>query len=220
MRTSEDFERPSKETIEAYEQLPPATVHEALGKRGALPSRIKPIYPGMTLCGPALTVECIPGDNLAIHYAVTLAKPGDILMVATGDHVEAGPWGEVLTVAAMSAGIRGLVIDGSVRDVPAIQRLGFPVFSAGVSIKGTQKVLPGRINAPTAVAGVLVNPGDIIVADDDGVAVVPLQEAEQIIELSQKREEDEARLMERIRAGESTVELLALEDALRKAEML
>lgn len=191
-----------------------------MGKRGAMPSRIKPIYPGMRVCGRALTVACPPRDNLAVHYAITQASPGEVLVVSTEEYYEAGPWGEILTVAAIQAGITGLVIDGSVRDASAIRDLSFPVFAAGTNMKGAGKVLPGHVNGPMILGGVLVNPGDIVIGDDDGVVIVPRAEAGEALEASLERDRKEIGILEQLRAGKSTVELLGLESVLRDAGMV
>lgn len=210
----------SQEIVAAFAERSAATVHEAMGKRGSMPTRIKPIYPGMKVCGRALTVACPPGDNLAVHFAITKAAPGDVLVVSTGSYYEAGPWGEILTVAAMTAGISGLVIDGTVRDGIAMNALGFPVFAAGLNMKGTQKMLPGRIGEPTVVAGVLVEPGDLVLGDDDGVVVVPWDEADAVLEAAVQRDAVEAEMLSQLRAGKTTVELLGLEGVLRNTGML
>ena len=133
---------------------------------------MKPLDPASRLAGPALTVDTWPADNLMLHYALLKAKPGDVLVVDAKAFVEAGPWGDVLTAAAMKVGVAGLVINGAVRDAAMIVDTGFPVFCRGLSIKGTTKHQPGRVNVPVCIGGVVIHPGDIVVGDRDGVAIV------------------------------------------------
>lgn len=211
------FERPAADLIAAYKTQSPATLHEAMGQAGALPFAIKPLYQGMRVCGPALTVSCRAGDNLMIHHALTLAEPGDVLVVDFKGMVEAGPWGDVLTAAAIARGIAGLVIDGCVRDAVTIRDLGFPVFSRGTNMKGTTKVMPGPVAVPIVCAGVPVCPGDIVVGDDDGVVVVPLAQAADVLEKARAREAKEDAFRRDLAAGKTTVELLHLESYLQAA---
>lgn len=207
------FPRPDKALVDALGKLQSATLHEAMGKRGALPHTIKPIWPGTALAGVALTVKSRPGDNLMLHKAVSLAQPGDVLVVDNEGFLEAGLWGEIITVAAMQKGILGLVTNGACRDTLPIRDLGFPVFCAGVSIKGTTKAVPGKINHPLAFDGVTIHPGDVIVADNDGVVVVPCEEAAQVLQAALTKEKTEAEIMRRIRAGGSTMDLLGFNEA-------
>jgi 4-hydroxy-4-methyl-2-oxoglutarate aldolase len=138
------------------------------GCSGALTSRIKPIYRGMRACGPAFTVGCHPGDNVMLTTAISLAKPGDVLVVSAGDHPEQDGFGEVLATACVAKGIAGLVTDAGVRDGPAVRNTGFHVFSYGLCMKGTVKERLGYINQPVVIGGIAVRPGDIVSADDDG----------------------------------------------------
>jgi len=197
-------------------QLGAATVYEAQGAKGALDHGIKPIDPTVRLAGPAFTVDCRPADNLMLHYAVQKARPGDVLVVDAKAFMEAGPWGDVLTLQAMQVGIAGLLINGCVRDANLIIELGFPVFCRGLSIKGTGKFQPGRINVPVSIGDTIVHPGDYIVGDRDGVAVIPRNELEQTISRSLAREEKEAGQRKAIEQGVFTTELLGLTDTLRR----
>ncbi|CAB3865210.1 4-carboxy-4-hydroxy-2-oxoadipate aldolase/oxaloacetate decarboxylase [Achromobacter anxifer] len=197
-------------------QLGAATIYEAQGAKGALDHGIKPIDPTVRLAGPALTVDCRPADNLMLHYAVQKARPGDVLVVDAKAYLEAGPWGDVLTLQAMQVGIAGLVINGCVRDANLIIELGFPVFCRGLSIKGTGKFQPGRINVPISIGDAVIHPGDYIVGDRDGVAVVPKDELEQTVARSLAREEKEAAQRKAIEQGVYTTELLGLADTLRR----
>jgi 4-hydroxy-4-methyl-2-oxoglutarate aldolase len=208
--------RPTAQQLEKLKLLGAATVHEAQGQKGALDVGIKPLDPSLRLAGPALTIDARPSDNLIIHYAMTKARPGDVLVVDAKSFLEAGPWGDVLTLAAQQLGIAGLIIDGSVRDAASIIEMRFPVFARGLSVKGTNKHQPGRINVPIICGGVAINPGDVIVGDRDGVVVVDSREIEAVIAASQERESTEDKMREDIRAGKSTVELLGLQGVLQK----
>ena len=194
-----------------------ATIHEAQGQTGALRSAIKPLDPALRLAGSALTVEARPGDNLVIHKAITLAKPGDVLVVDAKGFLECGPWGDILTLAAQCARISGLVIDGAVRDSDAIIALGFPVFSAGLCINAAQKTQGGAINTSIVCGGVRIDPGDLIVGDRDGVVRVPRERIFEVLRQAGLREDREAAIREGLRAGRSTVELLGLAASLERA---
>jgi 4-hydroxy-4-methyl-2-oxoglutarate aldolase len=187
-----------------------ATVYEAQGAKGAIDSGIKPIDKASRLVGPALTVDTRPADNLMLHYALLKARPGDVLVVDAKGFVEAGPWGDVLTAAAMKRGIAGLVIHGAVRDANAIESMGFPVFCRGLSIKGTGKVHPGKVNVPVCIGDVVIRPGDIIVGDRDGVVVVSPDDVSTVLESARAREAKEEAFRLAIEQGASTAELLRL----------
>ena len=207
---------PNRDAIATLRQLGAATIYEAQGAKGALDSGMKPIDPTVRLAGPALTVDCRPADNLMLHYAVQKAKPGDVLVVDAKGFMEAGPWGDVLTIQAQKVGIAGLVIDGCVRDANLIIELGFPVFCRGLSIKGTGKNQPGKVNVPITMGGVTIQPGDIVVGDRDGLVVVPEADIEAAIASSLAREEKEAGQREAIERGAFTADLLGLADTLRR----
>ncbi|SFC57566.1 4-hydroxy-4-methyl-2-oxoglutarate aldolase [Cupriavidus sp. OV038] len=195
-------------------RLGTATIHEAQGQRGAVDPRIAPLDPTMRLAGPALTVDIRPGDNLMIHYALTKARPGDVLVVDAKAFVDAGPWGDVLTFAAQQIGIAGLVIDGAVRDASQIVEMGFPVFCRGLSIRGTNKHQPGKLNLPLILGGAAVRPGDIVVGDRDGLVIVAADEVPEVIAASAAREQKEAQMRERLAQGATMVELLGLRETL------
>jgi 4-hydroxy-4-methyl-2-oxoglutarate aldolase len=198
-------------TINQLAKFPTATIHEAIGKQGALPAAIKPVSPSMKLCGTAFTIDSMPGDNLLLHQAVAQASAGDILIAKMADHYEAGYWGELLTVAAMERGITGLVIDACVRDADPIERLGFPVFSRGLCIKGTTKYGNGTLNEPIIIGDVTIFAGDVIVGDRDGVVVVPADRVSEAVEKSAAREAKEANTLEQLRAGKTTLEIYGWE---------
>jgi 4-hydroxy-4-methyl-2-oxoglutarate aldolase len=206
-------------TLHALRQLGAATIYEAQGAQGALDSGIKPIAPGMRLAGPALTVDTRPADNLMLHYAMLKARPGDVLVVDAKGFLEAGVWGDVFTEQAQRIGLAGLVIHGAVRDAAAMTEAGFPVFSRGLSIKGTGKHQPGRLNVTVTIGDVGIDPGDIIVGDQDGVVVVRRHEVDAVLLKSRQREEKEARFRQQIRDGATTVELLGLEETLCRLQL-
>ncbi len=200
------FARPSKADLDAIGQFSPATIHEAQGKLGALDHNIKPIKPGLKICGPAITAKCHIGDNLMIFEAINLARPGDVLVVSAGENPAQGGFGDVLAAACIGKGIIGLVIDASVRDGAGLRATGFPIFSLGLCIKGTSKDTLGTINHPVVVGGELITPGDIIVGDDDGVVVVRGNDVQALARACQKREDDEAKLIEMHRSGRMEIE--------------
>lgn len=208
-------ERPNADLVRALSAYAPATIHEAQGRRGALSSRIKPIDPSMKLCGPAFTVACAPRDNIMLQVAISFASPGDVIVVSAGEYEEAGSFGDVLANACIAAKIGGLVTDTGVRDTAQLRKLGFPVFSLSVSIKGTVKETLGAINQPIIIGGETVNPGDVVVGDADGVVVVRRSEVGNVVELSRTREDDEAGYIAAYKAGKSVIEVSNLEEKLR-----
>ncbi len=208
--TNADFTRPDPTLIRRVASFPSATLHEAMGRKGAFPHDIKPIAPKMTLCGPALTVSCPPMDNLGIHRAIYLAQPGDVLVVSVGGGYEGGYWGEIMTFAAQQRGIAGLVIDGCVRDRDLIEEMGFSVFSRGLAIHGTIKKEKGVINSPLMIGEILINPGDLLVGDSDGVVLVPQSEISRAVEASQQREDKEDQYKKELAEGKSTLEIIGL----------
>jgi 4-hydroxy-4-methyl-2-oxoglutarate aldolase len=207
-------ERPNKEDIEALAKFSPATIHEAQGRRGALSSRIKPVDYRMKLCGPAFTVKCAPRDNIMLQLAINYAKPGDIIVVSAGEYEEAGSFGDVLANACLAKGIGGMVTDTGVRDTLQLRELGFPVFSLSVCIKGTVKETLAAVNDSIIVGGEVINPGDIVVGDADGLVVVRRAEAREAAKLSQAREDAEAGYIEAYKQGKSVIEVSKLEAVL------
>lgn len=207
MPETKEILRPDRSVIQRASTFSSATLHEAMGKRGALSYGIKPLAPDMKLCGPAVTVGSPPIDNLMVHRAIYVAQAGDILVVWVGGGYEAGYWGEIMTCAAKQRGIAGLVIDGCVRDGALIQEMSFPVFSRGLSIRGTNKHGGGKINDPLTLGDVTIHPGDLIVGDGDGVVVVPRLEIPQVLEAAQKREEKEEEIKKELARGKTTLEI-------------
>lgn len=187
------IERPPKKIIESFKETSTPSVHESLSsvESNVMDSEIKPIAQGMKLAGPAITVFCPVGDNLMMHKAMTLAKPGDVLIINAQGYKKSVMWGAIVTVTAMAIGLAGVVVDGAVRDTAEIRRLGFPVFSRWISPHGATKVNPGSINIPIQCGGVTVKPGDIVVGDDDGVVVVPKDMAADVLRKVKERDSKE-----------------------------
>jgi 4-hydroxy-4-methyl-2-oxoglutarate aldolase len=210
----------SLQVIEELAQISTATVHEALGGIGDIDPAIAALWAECRLCGPAFTIECQPGDNLMIHYALAKAPRGDVLVVSTQGSSDRGSWGLITTRAAQTRGLAGLVIDGSVRDSAAIEQLGFPVFCRGRAVKGTLKEGIGRAGVPISVGGQMVNPGDILLGDRDGVVVVPKARLGQTLKAARRRDRKEAEMLEQIDRGVLTVDLLGLRAALERAGLL
>lgn len=212
-----DIPRVSSELVAAMREQAATTVYEAAGQQGAMDHSIRPVVPGMKLCGNALTVRCQAADNLTLHAAIALAQPGDVIVADVGACVEAGHWGEIVTVAAQVRGVAGVVINGGVRDVEPIGRRNFPLFAPAISMKATVKSTPGLINHPIVCGGVTVNPGDLILADDDGVVVVARERVAAVLAAALAREEREAEVMRRLEAGELTLDVLGFRQALDRA---
>jgi len=209
-----DIPRVDPALAEAMREQAATTVYEAAGQQGGLEHTIRPIVSGMKLCGSALTVRCQAADNLTLHAAIALAQPGDVIVADVGGALEAGHWGEITTVAAQARGVAGLVINGGVRDIGPIARRGFAVFAPAISMKATVKATPGLINHPIVCGGVTVYPGDLVLADDDGVVVVARERVSQVLEAARQREEREADVMRRLEAGELTLDVLGFRQAL------
>jgi 4-hydroxy-4-methyl-2-oxoglutarate aldolase len=197
------------EYVTAFAQLGAATLGESGGR--PMPPRVRAAWPGARVSAPAYPVTCAAGDNLAIHVAVAEGPPGHVLVVSVGVEPERGYWGEVLTTAAEARGIVGLVIDGGVRDVSALQAHGFPVFSSTIALRGATKEHPGHVGGRSIVGDLEVEEGDWIVGDADGVTLVPRKKIDEVLAAGRAREEKEAKFFEELRAGRTTVELLGLD---------
>ena len=204
-----EIERVDASTVDRARVLPAATLHEASGRIGVMPSAIKPVAPGMRVCGPAIPVQSPGGDNLWLHRAIYVARPGDVLVVHVSDVHDYGYWGEIMSAAAKARHLGGLVIDGSVRDGALLADFGLPVFARGLCIRGTGKDFGARgwINFPVLFGDLTVNAGDLVVGDTDGVVVLPRERAAQLVQAAEAREAKEAAIVERIRAGERTLEV-------------
>ena len=209
MAVSSPYDDVTAARLSALGELGAATVGESGG--WPMRPRVRAVWPGARLAAPAYPVGCTPGDNLAVHVAVTTAPPGSVLAVDVGDEAEFGYWGEVLTTAAQARGLVGLVIDGGVRDTAALEAHGFPVFSTTVALRGAAKVAPGSVGRPVDVGGVTVHAGDVLVGDKDGVVVVPGASLDDVIGAARAREEKERGLFRALQAGQTTVELLDLD---------
>jgi 4-hydroxy-4-methyl-2-oxoglutarate aldolase len=188
----------------------PATLYEAAGHRGMVDSAIRPAWAGARLCGVVATVSCPPGDNLMLHHAVAAAKPGVIIVATLGGYMLTGAWGEILTVAAQSAGVTGLAVDGAVRDIEAIAVLEFPIFSRGLAIGSCSKERFGTLDAPIQFGGVIVRSGDIIVGDSDGLVIIEQDRADAVYEAAAGRRQREVEIMAELRRGKTTIEILGL----------
>ncbi|HEX5496714.1 MAG TPA: 4-carboxy-4-hydroxy-2-oxoadipate aldolase/oxaloacetate decarboxylase [Mycobacteriales bacterium] len=206
--------RAERSTVDALGGFGVATIHEAQQRTGLLAARIRPVYPGAHVAGTAVTVSVPPADNWMIHVAVEWCQDGDVLVVAPTSPSDAGYFGELLATALRARGVAGLVIDAGCRDVSALARMGFPVWSACVSATGTVKETLGSVNVPLVCAGQRVDPGDVIVADDDGVVVVPRRRAAEVVAASAAREEKEAASRARYAAGELSLDVNRMRERL------
>ena len=199
--------RMEAELVAAFAAIQTATICEAQGGIGAAGADIRPLDRQMSLCGPALTIRMPPGDNLALHQALYLAEPGDVLVVDCGGYTEAGQWGGILMEAAKARGVGGLVTNGSVRDTDELIAGRFPVFSRGISIKGTTKKPGARIGGPLVFEGAAVMAGDLVRADADGIVFVSRRDARAVLDRARARIDKEEAFTRRIRAGQSTLEI-------------
>jgi len=202
-----EIERVPAELVTAAREFPTATIHEAAGKTGALPAAIKPVSATFRLCGPAVTVHSPAADNLWIHRAIYAAQPGDVLVVHVSGAYEHGYWGEIMSTAAKVRGLAGLIIDGCVRDAVLLEQIGFSGFARGLCIPGNGKGFdaPRWVNMPLLIADVTVQPGDLVVGDADGVVCVPRARVHTVLQAAERRVQDEARILERLQQGESTL---------------
>lgn len=206
--------RTAGDVVDALGSIGVSTIHEAQDRTGLLASRLRPIFPGMRIAGTAVTVSVAPADNWMLHVAVEQCRPGDVLVVAPTAPSDAGYFGELLATALQVRGVRGLVIDAGCRDVAELHAMSFPVWSSFVSAFGTVKETLGDVNVPIVCAGQRVEPGDVVVADDDGVVVVSRPRADDVLTASREREERESVARSRYRAGELSLDVSDMRERL------
>ena len=214
-RIVRNIERPDPEVVRKLGEYGTATVHEAQGRTGLMLPYMRPIYSSAKIASPAVTVLCHPGDNLMFHAAIEVCKPGDCLVVATHSDSTDGFFGELLATSCQAHGIKGLVIHAGVRDVADLTAMQFPAFSRAISAQGTVKETAGYVNIDIVCAGALVHPGDVIIADVDGIVVVPRLEAPEVVRACEARLAKEAKNRERLKAGELGLDMYGLREKLK-----
>ena len=211
------IERADAAAVERLARYGTATVHEAQGRTGLLKSYMRPIYPGAAACGTAVTVLAQPGDNWMLHVVAEMIRPGDIVVVGVTTDNDDGMFGDLLATSYRARGATGLVIDAGVRDVATLTEMKFPVWSRAVCARGTVKATLGSVNVPVVCAGMLVEPGDVVMADDDGIVVVPRARAAAVADAAAAREQKEETNRRRLAAGELGLDIYGMRESLAKA---
>lgn len=209
---NEPLSQPSPPDLADLGVFPTATIHEALGRIGALPGALKPVAAAMRLYGPAFTVAAVAGSNLALHHALAQARPGDVVIASVGGAPEFGYWGEIMATAARHRGLGGLVIDACVRDADLIEEIGFPVFARGLCIRGTSKAQGGALGGTITIGDIDIHPGDAVIGDRDGVVVVPQARIAEALTQSRAREDKEEQVLKDLAGGRTTLEIYDLPD--------
>ena len=212
-----DIQRPDADALKAFAQVGVSDVLEGLDMDTLLDPAIRPVWNGAQIIGPAVTALNVSGDTLMMHYALELSKPGDVLVVTCEDENPSATWGKMVTVAAMGRGLAGAIVDGAVRDSAHIREVKFPVWTRSYSPRGSKRKGPGSINVPVMCGGVLVNPGDLIMADDDGIIVFPQEKLEAALAAAQARVQREEKIMHQLEQGISPFALLGMENAIIQA---
>ncbi|WP_250502115.1 4-carboxy-4-hydroxy-2-oxoadipate aldolase/oxaloacetate decarboxylase [Caballeronia sp. AZ7_KS35] len=215
-----NISRAPLDTCAALAEQGVATVHEAMGRDKLMQPHMRPVFPGSMIAGPAVTVLAAPGDNWMLHVAIEQCRPGDVLVVGVMTENTDGMIGDLIATALKARGVQGVVIDAGCRDVRTLTQMNFPVWSRAISARGTVKATLGQVNMPVVCAGVLVNPGDVVVADDDGIVVVPRKDAGSVLALARERSAKEEKARARYAAGEISLDSSNLRPALAAAGLV
>ncbi|MCH2694745.1 MAG: RraA family protein [Acidobacteriia bacterium] len=206
-----DLERPSKALIESYRHFPAAVLSDAMGRTNCMDSGIKTLVPNLRICGPAFTAQCYPGDNLMCHYGLHLAQAGDVLVIDGAGYNEGALWGGLLSLSASQQKLGGTVIEGAARDVEDLKEIDYPVYARNVTPRGVFKLRQGQVNLPVVCGGIVVHPGDLVVGDDNGIAVVPREKITTVIQVASEVLSREKAMTEGIKSGKTTYQFLGLE---------